>query len=235
MKHLLTYNIFESSLSGINSYEELLSLLKKYNIPLEKWGTGVYKTPKHLWKELQEKECVLSERDGKLYRDVDFVGARILYKKDGVNYRLWEDRAKVKDGRIRIRPIEHSMAEKFKSGENPINSLIRGMEEELGIKLKDNQFTYYNKDRFENNGDYPGIHSFHNGYFYLITLTDSQFNPEGYVEKQSDKTIYFVWRKVEPKIAGYYPLPLGSDKVVFEKMKFWDKKKKRYGRIRKRI
>ncbi len=49
MKYLLSYNELKTSSNNItvNSYEELLSLLKKYNIPLEKWGTGGFKTPKH--------------------------------------------------------------------------------------------------------------------------------------------------------------------------------------------
>ena len=117
MKHIMSFKIFESnntSLIEVNSYDELLDLLESFNIPLEKWGTGGLKTVEHLWKELQEKECILKEVDGELIREVVFVGARILYTKDGNHYRLWEDRAEFKDGRIRIRPIPHSMAEKFK-------------------------------------------------------------------------------------------------------------------------
>ena len=215
MKYLISFNIFElqthTNNLEINSKDELISLLEEFNIPLQKWGTEGYKTINHLWNELLDKECVLSEKDGKLIRDVEFVGAKIIYKKDGVNYRLWEDRAVFNDGRIRIRQIPHSMAEKFKSGENPKDALIRGLEEELGIEINNNQFVYYDKNRFENNGDYPGIHSFHNGYYYFIPLNDKQFNPKGYIEKQKDKTNYFVWRKVEKKRLGHYPLPLGSE------------------------
>jgi len=212
MKYLLSYNIFESNKEiTVNSYEELESLLNEYKIPLNKWGTSGFKTVKHLWNEILEEECVLSEVNGKLHRNVDFVGARIIYKRDGILYRIWEDRAIFKDGRIRVRQIKHSMAEKFKSGEDPIDALIRGMKEELGIELSKNQFVFYNADKIENNEDYPGIFSFHKGYYYLITFNDEQFNPEGYVEKQKDKTIYFVWRKLAPKSLGHYPIPLGKD------------------------
>lgn len=219
MNHILSYKLFEYKENPteivVNSYDELLNLLKEYNIPLEKWGTGGFKTVEHLWGEIEDEECTLTEKDGQLNRDVDFVGTRIIYKKDGKNYRLWEDRAEFKDGRIRIRPIPHSMAEKFKHGEDPVPALIRGMEEELGIKLNKNQFAFYNKDRFENNGDYPGIRSYHNGYYYFIVLNDEQFNPDGYIENQKDKTIYFVWRELKPRAAGHYPMPLGADKVKF--------------------
>ena len=217
MKYLKTYNqMFEFVNNDkdiqVESYEDLLDLLNEYNIDLEMYGTGIFKTVKHLWNELKEGECVLSDVNGKLNRNVDFIGAKVMYKRDGVNYRLWEDRAEFKDGRVRIRPIEHSMAEKFKRGENPKDVLVRGMKEELSIELRKNQFTFYNKERIEENGDYPGIDSYHNGLYYMILLYDDQFKPQ-YIEHQKDKTIYYVWREMKPKSAGHYPMPIGSDKV----------------------
>jgi len=223
MKYLLTYNLFElvnySDKLKVNSYDELIKLLEDYNIPLDIWGTRIYKTPKHLWKEIQEEECTLYEKDGDIIREVQFVGAKIMCKINGKNYRLWEDRAVFKDGRIRIRPIEQSMAEKFKAGEDQYIALIRGLKEELGIEMKKNQFIYYTKETFEENGDYPGIRSYHTGYYYMGFLTEEQFNPKGYIEHQKDKDMYFVWREMKPKKAGHYPLPLGGDKA-FENKKY---------------
>jgi len=220
MKRILSYSLFELKKYNkiqVNSIEELESLLMKYNIPLEKWGTQGFKTVDHLFGELQEHECILSDVNGELHRNVDFVGAKIIYKKDGVNYRLCEDRAVFKDGRIRIRPIEHSMAEKLHDGESHSDGLIRGLKEELGMEIDKSQIAFYNKEKFEDNTDYPGIHSFHNGYSYMVTINDSQFKKE-YIEHQSDKDIYFKWRKMEKKLAGYYPIPLGGD-TAFEKRK----------------
>lgn len=217
MKYLFTYNIFElntySNKITVNSYDELIQLLNQYNIPLNKWGTEGYKTPKHLWKELQEEECELSDKNGVLIRQVQFVGAKIMCKLNGKNYRLWEDRAVFKDGRIRIRPIQQSMAEKFKSGEDQYEALIRGLKEELNIEMEKNQFIYYNKETIEENGDYPGIRSYHTGYYYMGFLTKDQFKAEGYIEHQKDKDMYFVWREMKKKPSGYYPLPLSGDKA----------------------
>ena len=109
------------------------------------------------------------------------------------------------------------MAEKLHENEDKIEGLIRGLKEELGMEIDRSQITFYNKERFEDNGDYPGIHSFHNGFGYLVTINDSQFKPE-YIEHQSDKDIYFKWRKMEKRLAGHYPLPLGRD-TAFEKRK----------------
>lgn len=217
MKYLKRYKIFEYKKSlQINSYDELLSLLKEYNVPLNIWGTYGYKTVNHLWEEIKEEECVLSIVNNEIHRNVQYIGAKIIYEKDGVKYKLCEDRAEFKDGRIRIRGgMIHSVAEKFKAGEDPTKALIRGLKEELGVNVHKNQFIYYNKENIENNEDYPGIKSFHTGYLYFIKFNDEQFKPQ-YVEYQKDKTIYFVWRKVEKRHAGYYPLPLGGDAVTFE-------------------
>ena len=216
MKHLKKFKIFEYKKSlQINSYDELLSILKEYNIPLNIWGTYGYKTINHLWEEIKEEECVLSIVNNEIHRNVQFIGAKIIYEKDGIKYKLCEDRAEFKDGRIRIRGIVHSVAEKFKADEDPTKALIRGIKEELGLNINKNQFIYYNKEDIENNEDYPGIKSFHTGYLYFIKINDEQFKPQ-YIEYQEDKTIYFVWRRIKKRHAGYYPLPLGGDVVTFE-------------------
>ena len=231
MKHLRPFELYEyikyENEIEPKTFEEMLKVLDKFNIPLDKWGTSVYKTPQHLWSELKEGECILFEKDGELHREVEFVGARIICKKNGKNYRLWEDKAIFKDGRVRVRPIPHSMAEKFKAGEDPKEALIRGMEEELGIKIDKKQFTFFNSDIIEDNSDYPGIKSSHRGYYYVVLLKDEQIKNE-YIERQKDKDIYFVWREMKKKPLGYYPMPLGTDKVQLERYEIIQKLYRKY-------
>jgi hypothetical protein len=221
MKYISNYKLFkeyvnikkedidEKYILNINSKEKLENILKEYKIDLSIWGTKkripaspgfdekitVYKTINHLWNEIKEEECVIYGYEGKLIREVNFVGARILYFKEGEKYRLTEKKAIFKNGKVRERKIWYSMAEKFKYGEDPELALIRGMEEELKIQVSKEQCTFYNKLHFPNNEDYPGIESFHTGYSYLILLNDEQYNPDGYVENQPDKDIYFEWVK----------------------------------------
>jgi len=176
-------------------YLEFVDMLKNYGIETDLYGTGTFKTIGHLYQEIEEGETTLSLEDGKLVRKVEFVGARILYKKEGDWFRVYEDKQVFVDGRIRRRSnMPYSAAEKFKSGEDPKEVIVRGMKEELDLDITKDQFTFYNRKDIENNDDYPGIRSFHIGHEFLVILNENQYNPEGYIERQKDKDVYFVWR-----------------------------------------
>lgn len=178
------------------SKEELVALFKEYNIDLSEWGTGVYKTLDHLWNEIQEEEAELYGINGEIRREVNFVGAKVLYNNGNERLKLVEEKAIFKDGRVRVRPdIWYSMAEKFKYGEDHLGALLRGMKEELGITITEEQVTFFNQLYFPKDTDFPGIYSFHTGYSYLVILNEDQYEAEGYIENQSDKDIYFKWKK----------------------------------------
>jgi hypothetical protein len=176
-------------------YIDFVKMLKDKGIDIQLYGTGTFKTIGHLYQEIEEGETELTDENGQLVRRVQFVGARILYKKDGEWLRLYEEKQIFKDGRERRRTnMPYSAAEKFKSGEDPKEVIVRGMKEELKLDITKDQFTFYNKKEIENNDDYPGIKSFHIGYEFLVVLNDEQYNPDGYIERQSDKDVYFTWR-----------------------------------------
>ena len=179
-------------------YIDFVQMLKDHDINTELYGTGTFKTIGHLYHEIEEGETELTDEEGQLVRKVQFVGARILHKKDGKWWRLYEEKQIFKDGRERRRAnMPYSAAEKFKSGEDPKEVIVRGMKEELNLDITKDQFAFYNKKEIENNDDYPGIKSFHIGYEFLVVLNDDQFLESGYIERQSDKDVYFTWRPVE--------------------------------------
>lgn len=184
--------------SKFSKYDELKKRLKKFNIPLNKWGKGDNKTIGHLLSELKEGETHLEEKDGNLIRNVNFVGAKIIYiDENNDKWKLVEEKQVFKDGRKRIRgKMPYGMAEKFKMGEDPKNVIIRGMKEELDIDLSKEQFVFYNKINFRLDSDYPGIESYHKGYEFLVVLNKDQYKEEGYKEFQEDKTVYFKWVKI---------------------------------------
>jgi hypothetical protein len=176
-------------------YIDFVQMLKDKGIDTELYGTGTFKTIGHLYQEIHEGETELTEEDSQLIRKVEFVGARIIYKKDDEWLRLYEEKQIFKDGRERRRTnMPYSAAEKFKSGEDPKEVIVRGVKEELDLDITKDQFTFYNKKEIENNDDYPGIKSFHIGHEFLVVLNDDQYNPDGYIERQSDKDVYFTWR-----------------------------------------
>ena len=179
-------------------YIDFVQMLKDHDINTELYGTGTFKTIGHLYHEIEEGETELTDEGGQLVRKVQFVGARILHKKDGKWWRLYEEKQIFKDGRERRRAnMPYSAAEKFKSGEDPKEVIVRGVKEELNLDITKDQFAFYNKKEIENNDDYPGIKSFHIGYEFLVVLNDSQFLERGYIERQVDKDVYFTWRPIE--------------------------------------
>ena len=191
--------IKESNVRIDTEYLDFLDYLKSFNVPVEIYGTDKYKTVGHLFNEVKEGETVLTEEGDKLIRKVYFVGARIIIKKDNDWLHLYEEKQVFKDGRVRRRNLPFSMAEKFKLGEEPKNVLVRGMKEELDLTITKDQFNFFNKVELEDNADYPGITSYHTGYEFLVVLKDDQFSESGYIEKQSDKDVYFKWRKINKK------------------------------------
>jgi hypothetical protein len=42
---------------------------------------------------------------------------------------------------------------------------------------------------------YPGIQNENTILSAIVTLSDEQYNPEGYIESQSKKNTYFKWNK----------------------------------------
>jgi len=200
MKWIKLFENFNYSLVNENiiipgEYIDFVQMLKDKGIDTELYGTGTFKTIGHLYQEIHEGETELTDKDGQLIRKVEFVGARIIYKKYDKWLRLYEEKQIFKDGRERRRTnMPYSAAEKFKSGEDPKEVIVRGVKEELDLDITKDQFTFYNKKEIENNDDYPGIKSFHIGHEFLVVLNDDQYNPDGYIERQSDKDVYFTWR-----------------------------------------
>jgi hypothetical protein len=177
---------------------ELINILKKYNIPVEIWGTGKSKTINHLLKELQGNECSLIEDNNTITRYIEFVGIKIYYIDDeGVKWVLKEDRQEFNDGRSRRRNIPNSVSEKMKFGEDPLIAAIRGIREELGIKVKGHQLSKYSDLHYDGGSvSYPGLDTKYKGHKFVCQLNKEQFNINGYIEVQEDKKTFFKWNKL---------------------------------------
>jgi len=182
----------------INVTSDLTQLLKSYQIPISEWGKGYAKTIGHLQKEIDSKECNLIVEGGTLIREIEFVMCEIIHVENNKIYKLIEEKQIFTDGRTRTRNKESSMSEKMKIGEDPLQSLIRGVEEELGLLLDQTQIQKQ-KNIYENemSNSFPGLMTRYNGHNFSCQLTKEQFNPNGYIETQSDKITYFKWKLIE--------------------------------------
>ena len=173
--------------------------LEQAGIDTSVWGSGETKTLAHLQKEIESGETVIiTGEKGELLRKVVVGGADIYYESpDGTKYRLKEDKQVFKDGRERQRNLGQAVSEKMKPDEDPQSAMIRGVQEELGIIGEINLIEVGVDKQIIDSPSYPGLQSQYVRHKFRATLNNSQFNPEGYIEKQPDKSTYFIWEKVD--------------------------------------
>lgn len=190
--------LFEDfDVNQINSIYDLTSKLKEYSVPISTWGTGYAKTIENLYDELKEDECILVDEGGYLVRYIEFVGIRVLYKdRDNQTWVLKEDRQEFTDGRVRRRTMPSSVSEKMKFGEDSLVAAIRGIKEELSVKIEAHQLRKHRPLYYTGGSQsYPGLKAKYKGHQYVCYLEEHQFKKGGYVEFQKDKHTFFKWQK----------------------------------------
>ncbi len=178
--------------------QEVILLLKKHNIPFERWGTGTAKTLNHLVEEIMEGETLLEENEsGELVRTVSIIYINVYYSdtKTGGRKKLVEDRQVFADGRERKRTyLAGSVAEKLKANEAPsADTVKRAIQEELDIAYSGSVTETGQTEETQDSPSYPGLKMKAKNYFFEIELSDEAYRPEGYVEHQKDKDTHFKW------------------------------------------
>jgi hypothetical protein len=74
--------------------------------------------------------------------------------------------------------------------------MIRGIKEELGIEGDLSLREIGIEEETTDSPSYPGLKSHHIYHNFEVSLNDQQFNPDGYIEDQEDKTTYFIWEEI---------------------------------------
>lgn len=176
--------------------------LQNAGINTSKWGTGQAKTLAHLQKEIESGETMLvTKENGEILRRVVVGGADIYYiSPDAKTYRLKEEKQIFKDGRERRRDLGNAVSEKMKLDENPKDAMVRGIAEELGVEGEIALEETGTDIHLIDSPSYPTLQSEYVTYKYRVILKDQQFNPDGYIENQSDKSTYFIWEEVKSGI-----------------------------------
>lgn len=178
--------------------DKLESFLRKRGVPVDTWGHGTAKTLDHLLHELDAGESTLTATDGVLTRSAAGCLVNVYYF-DGTNaWLLREDRQVFTDGREKKRPdLAGSVGEKLKPGEDPSRGVERALCEELGILealplIERPGSTKGPKPSVS----FPGITTVYTNHCFDVILPTRHFRPKGYVERQDDKTTYFVWDQI---------------------------------------
>jgi hypothetical protein len=182
------------------SEQAFVAILESAGLPLQDWGQGSSKTVGHLLAEVRDGESLISVgRNGEIRREVDVVGVDVLHVTAGGDvYLLREDRQVYKkeyqkDKRVRQRNLSTSLGEKIKLGEDPVDAANRSLSEELGVAETTGLYSLGFQETIDPTDSYPGLVSQKTLHLFVAQIPAESFVPEGYVEKQGDKTNYYLW------------------------------------------
>lgn len=175
----------------IDNTEDLKKVLDDNNIDYSPWnGSNGSKSVESLYKEIEDGESVMDINDGELVRSVFVVKVDVVYK----DKQLKESKQVFKDGYVKVRDIDFAVSEKRLDGEDGIISAVRGVKEELGLDIKKERFVSLDEEcQLKVSNSYIGLKSNICMIRYRLELMDEEYNPKGYIERQSEKDIYFDW------------------------------------------
>ena len=198
MNERLEQNVGSERTTNITR-QDLIKKLSDAGIDPSIWGQGKAKTVEDLLQEVNDGEIeLISTPDGTLVRKVPVVTVDVMYTDAlGRHYKLVESRQVFTDGRERHRDRNTSVAEKLKVGENVAEAALRGVQEELGIS-GEIQLTEDGREITElDSPSFPDLRSQYEIFKFSAELTPGQYKPEGYIERQPDKSTYFEWEEVK--------------------------------------
>lgn len=186
------------TLPNDTTYDELLSRLIDGKIPVDAYGVGNAKTLSHLLAEINEGESIVTiDVRGIVRRQVTVLWVDVICTlSNGDVHILKEDRQEFKDGRVKVRNLTSSLGEKLKPSETINEGVMRALQEEIGAEEVDNLYeTGYEEKTFIPE-TFPGIESTYSMHKFACVIPEQAFVPEGYVEKQHDKTNYYTWERI---------------------------------------
>jgi hypothetical protein len=177
--------------------QQLLAQLDKAAIPMHLWGQGKAKTLDDLIAEITDGETVLTGDGDTFRRNLSVLTVHVYCVREGKRWQLYEDRQEF-DGRPEPKRRGYSwLSEKLKHGEEPGQAVSRAIKEELGIDGPFTSVVLNGSRQDERQPDsYPGLRSCYMIHDFTVEIRPDDFRAEGYVEKQSGKTTYFLWREI---------------------------------------
>ena len=174
--------------------QSLITLLSENNVDPSPFGQGEAKTLAHLLKEVEEGETVFEVEGGVLRRVISLVSIQI---QSPFEETLVEDRQVFVDGRVRERGLT-ALAEKFKPGEDPLKAARRALQEELGLSAEIAESLAFleggTEEKVKTSPSYPGLISVYRVTNLSVELPVVAYDPNGYIERQPDKSTYFLWK-----------------------------------------
>ena len=207
---------------------QLKLLLNTYNINYANWGkNGQTKSINNLFKELQTGDSILNVEEGNLIRKSTSLWIDV-FRNETLSHVLHEKKQFLLNGKVKLRNENHPVTEKQMRNEGIMDTLQRGLNEELGLtrsmyKIKQNTHTQINKT---NSKSYPGLKAVYKKHFKKIILLPNKmpemFKQNNFITQNSNgKKILWKWDIVRTKRKANRPKisEIVTKKENYEKVK----------------
>ncbi len=180
--------------------EQILDVLKRHRVPLQKWGTGKNRSLEDFLRYANKDQFFLRDGDNcDLIVEVHAAIVVVIYQLKKKWIELYEDRQVSPDGAVLRRENFNGIAETLKRGEAPRDGAMRGLDEELNFC---NPALYQlseclgieRRDPVPSE-KWPGIYAQYNRHIFECTIGKKLFRQDGYRERETDgREIFFAWR-----------------------------------------
>jgi hypothetical protein len=190
-------NSSEPELLDIRDEEALRALLEGRGFDTSTWGEGATKSVADLWEELDEGETQILQAGNELIRRTHVAAVDVMANlSSGERYQLVESKQIYTGGWVRERSLITSLAEKIKPTEDTEMAVRRAVAEELGIQALKNLELLGEQVMYKPSTTFNGISTQLLLRLAKVEIAEEDFDPDGYVEHQAEKSVYFSWRRL---------------------------------------
>jgi hypothetical protein len=184
---------------AVPSKEEVVHTLRKHNVSMQDWGTKSHRSLDDLVHYMTHDR--LHFRNGSSTSaviDVHAVIAVILYRSRNGYLELYEDRQVFPDGSVLERKGFNGIAETLKRSESLRDGVRRCLAEEISFR---DPLAYRLSECMAvelrdpvPSEKWPGITAVYHRYIFECKIPQKLYRPDGYVEKDGNRTIFFKWK-----------------------------------------
>ena len=179
---------------------EILEILKRHGVPLQKWGMGKYRSFEDFMRYATEDQFFLRDGDGNgLVVEVHAAVVIVIHKFRKEWLELYEDRQVSSNGKVLCRKNFNGIAETLKRDEAPREGAMRCLSEELNfcdpsLYQLSELLGVERRDPVPSE-KWPGIKAQYNRYLFECTIERQLFHKYGYRELEGHgREIFFKWR-----------------------------------------
>lgn len=162
----------------------------KLTLPLDKYGIGKAKSFTRLMEEIKSGETQIIFENNQPIRLIQVVRVYVFCKEQ----QLVESKQTIKSQGNRFRNLD-CVSEKFKLSESALDAACRGIEEELGLYVKESDLLLLGKKTEEQESpSYPGLLTRYDFYDFRWQLPEKHYRKEGYVAEEEACVTFFSWK-----------------------------------------